>query len=102
MRGSGYIQNTTITNTAESVAFSSENRYTRQTIPGGEGQPFFTSFTDHANAQARLAHLSQLRELKQKIDDKFYTESLEVVEVDEEEGPGGEMDYLGFDYNNNN
>ena len=56
-------------------------------MPGGEGQPFFSSFNDHANAQARLTHLTQLRELKQKIDDKFYTESLEMVPVDEEDGP---------------
>ena len=71
-------------------------------MPGAEGQPFFSSFNDHANAQARLTHISQLRELKQKIDDKFYTESLEMVPVDEEDGPGGDMDYLNLDYNNNN
>ena len=74
-------------------------------MPDGKGQPFLSSFNDHANAQAQLTHITQLRELSQKIDsevDKFYTQSLEMDKVDEEDGPGGDMDYLGLKYNNNN
>ena len=74
-------------------------------MPSGEGQPFFTSFTDVATA--RLTQRSQLKELKNKIDEKllvyndnFYTQgSNDSVEVIEEDGP---MECHGLEYNNNN